>query len=199
MCPSLRPIPLAKLERVLPLPFIVEGHENTTPEEEWDSQTSDTGLVALTDDYVASMNLPQAQRFPWDATKGIYFLQGHHNLHCLKLVRKAIFEYRNDSKQTEHYLHVDHCLTVLREDILCNADDTPRYTGGHHKQPGSGQGQTRLCRDWTTLDEWAKERSACFKTPETWFDGKPNTDRYKSCPDGSQPWKAIQKGSAVQL
>ena len=74
---------LAKLERVLPLPFIVEGHENTTPEEEWDSQTSDTGLVALTDDYVASMNLPQAQRFPWDATKGIYFLQGHHNLHCL--------------------------------------------------------------------------------------------------------------------
>ena len=162
----------------------------------------------MADDYVASMHLPKAQRFPWDASKGIYFLHGHHNLHCLvrstvlhkrvkglkldqKLVRKAIFEYRNHSKQTEHYLHVDHCLTILREDILCNADDTPRYTGGHHKQPGSGQGQVRLCRDWTKLDEWAKQRSACFKTPESWYDGAPSADRYKSCPDGSAPWKTL--------
>lgn len=74
---------LAQLERVIPVPFIVEGHENTTPDEEWEAQSSDTGLVALTDDYVASKHLPDAQRFPWNAEMGIYFLHGHHNLHCL--------------------------------------------------------------------------------------------------------------------
>jgi hypothetical protein len=73
----------AHLERVLPLPFVTEGRENTIPDAEWDFQNSDTGLVALTDEYVAGMDLPRAQRFPWDESKGIYFLHGHHNLHCL--------------------------------------------------------------------------------------------------------------------
>lgn len=109
------------------------------------------------------------------------------------MVRGSILEYRNHSLQTQHYLHIDHCLTVLREDILCNADDTPRYTGGHHKQPGSGHGQVRLCRDWAQLDQWATEHSACFRTPEIYFDGTPLEERYKSCPDGSEPWKSSEE------
>ena len=27
--------------------------------------------------------LPVAQRFPWDQSKGVYLLNGHHNLHCI--------------------------------------------------------------------------------------------------------------------
>ena len=49
----------------------------------WHDIDIDSGVIALSDDYVASKNLPPAQRFPWDYTKGIYIVHGYHNLHCL--------------------------------------------------------------------------------------------------------------------
>ena len=107
------------------------------------------------------------------------------------MLRNSILEYRNKSLQTQHSLHIDHCLTALREDILCNADDTPRYTGGDHTQAGSGQDQVRLCRDWAKLDEWAKKWTACYREPEL-GDNIQLIDQFKSCPDGSEPWKALE-------
>ncbi|KAF2188435.1 hypothetical protein K469DRAFT_748719, partial [Zopfia rhizophila CBS 207.26] len=178
----------AHLKRDLPQPFAIEGHENTTPDEEWRLPDPDTGTVALTDKYAVSKGLRKAQRWPWDFNKGIYFIQGYHNLHCLYMVRNSILEYRNNTPQTEHLLHIDHCLTSLRDDILCNADDTPRFTGGHFKQAGSGTNQYRMCRDWSKLDMWANARSGCYKTPVDPFDGVSTLERYKFCPGGGKPW-----------
>lgn len=62
--------------------------ENTTAAEElWEKLSGDPGVVALPQDYVKSMQLPHAYRFPWDEDKGVYLLQGFHNLHCLVRVR----------------------------------------------------------------------------------------------------------------
>jgi hypothetical protein len=41
------------------------------------------GLVALSKEYVVSHGLPEAQKWPWDHAKGLYILNGFHNLHCL--------------------------------------------------------------------------------------------------------------------
>lgn len=49
----------------------------------WDEINIDAGTVALGDAYVETMGLPKAQRFPWDKSKGIYYINGFHNLHCL--------------------------------------------------------------------------------------------------------------------
>lgn len=49
----------------------------------WHDIDIDSGVIALSDDYVASKSLLPAQRFPWDRTKGIYIVHGYHNLHCL--------------------------------------------------------------------------------------------------------------------
>ena len=49
----------------------------------WHDIDIDSGVIALSDDYVASKSLLPAQRFPWDPTKGIYILHSYHNLHCL--------------------------------------------------------------------------------------------------------------------
>ncbi|KAF6221517.1 hypothetical protein HO133_002373 [Letharia lupina] len=49
----------------------------------WHDIDIDSGVITLSDDYVASKGLLPAQRFPWDATKGIYIVHGYHNLHCL--------------------------------------------------------------------------------------------------------------------
>lgn len=71
---------------------------------------------------------------------------------------------------------------------MCNADDTPRFTGGHFEHPASGTGQVRACRDWAKLDEWARKHSACYREPDDPYDGSSELERYKNCPDGSRPW-----------
>ena len=70
------------------------------------------------------------------------------------------------------------------EDIICFADDTPRYTSELH--PGqSGFGQERKCRDWDALEAWSLEHTSC------WRDIRPNDTeidtliRFKFCPEGS--------------
>lgn len=49
----------------------------------WDAISIDNGSIALDFAYVQKMGLPPAQPFPWDATKGIYILNGYHGIHCL--------------------------------------------------------------------------------------------------------------------
>ena len=67
--------------------------------------------------------------------------------------------------QSLHFKHVNHCLDGLRQEIVCNADDTPRYSG-LGQEMGTGSGQYRMCRDWGELEEWAKAHSACYEYRE---------------------------------
>jgi hypothetical protein len=55
----------------------------TLTEESWENLSYDLGSIAISDDEAASFGLPKAQRFPWDGTKGLYFLNGYHGIHCL--------------------------------------------------------------------------------------------------------------------
>ena len=59
--------------------------------------------------------------------------------------------------------HSYHCLDALRMEVLCNADDTPRYTGMNQENKASGTGQSRMCRDWSQLESWATTNSACWR------------------------------------
>ena len=49
----------------------------------WEDINIDAGNVALDKSYAEEMGLPKAQDFPWDRSKGIYYINGYHNLHCL--------------------------------------------------------------------------------------------------------------------
>ena len=49
----------------------------------WEAIDYDSGVVALSKFYASEKGLPESQSFPWDQSKGIYFLNGYHNLHCL--------------------------------------------------------------------------------------------------------------------
>ena len=56
---------------------------------------------------------------------------------------------------------------------------------------GTGNGQNRLCKDWRRLEDWADSHSACCEYEcgvETLEGGIP-LDRFKHCPDGSEPWR----------
>ncbi|CAF9915012.1 hypothetical protein IMSHALPRED_002309 [Imshaugia aleurites] len=149
----------------------------------WDAIEYYHGTVALDHDYAASMGLPRSQNFPWDDTKGIYFLNGFHDLHCVKRIRRTMLQLRDGIPLTSPVSHSLHCLNSLRQDILCAADDTPLYTSYDH--PGAvGFDQPRQCRSWEALEDWANERTACWRD----INSGQHIDtlyRYRYCPEGS--------------
>ena len=61
--------------------------------------------------------------------------------------------------------HDMHCFDALREHVMCQADDTLLWTSGHGT---AGVNQTRQCRDWDALRDWATKNTACYHdfTPE---------------------------------
>ncbi|KAE9376454.1 hypothetical protein N431DRAFT_400640 [Stipitochalara longipes BDJ] len=159
----------------------------------WNSpQMSDTiGVVALGPEYIKAKNLPRSMRFPWDESKHVYVLSFHHNIHCLRYLRQSVLESHTGREQSMNLEHLGHCLNVLREDTMCHADDTPRYTGRLHTQANlshyqAGIDQTRKCRDFDKLYEWSIEHTACYG------DVGPNAapeEYFKNCPDGRKPWE----------
>lgn len=93
-------------------------------------------------------------------------------------------EYRHGEEQSRKWGHIAHCLDALRRQVLCDADDTPRATE-RRPEAISGLGQYRQCRDWSQLEAWAKEHTACYKRPDRPIPGMKNIEKYKYCPDGS--------------
>ncbi|KAI9728969.1 MAG: hypothetical protein M1828_000054 [Chrysothrix sp. TS-e1954] len=161
----------------------------TETSDAWDALSYQSGNIALDDDYVAQMKLPTSQRFPWDHSKGLYFVNGHHQLHCLKLLRKSFLELAEQTPLTVPWEHNMHCFNAIRQEIMCTADDTPRST--NTDSPGRiGVGQYRQCRDWDKLESWAKERWSCWKP----INPREDIDtllRYRYCPPESPYYERI--------
>ena len=88
--------------------------------------------------------------------------------------------------------HVLHCLDALRQDVLCYADDTPRYTGlqaaGH-----SGTGQIRHCKDWNQMESWAQQHTACWRYLHGDEPGREVMEEFKFCPEGSPYIEQMRK------
>ncbi|KAI9666258.1 MAG: hypothetical protein M1821_004193 [Bathelium mastoideum] len=162
------------------------SENETRNSEAWDNIDLGPGTVALSDDYVAQMGLPKAQRFPWDKTKGIYVLNSYHNMHCLIKMRQIFIATRTGHQVKESFLmHALHCLDSLRQSLECHADDTPRYTG-FQPHAVSGLGQHMKCRSWDALAAWGRQHSACWQYIDDKAD--PNfdsLDRYRFCPPNS--------------
>jgi hypothetical protein len=76
-------------KELLPQAEYVDDVDLTATSHAWEALSGDPGVVALSDDFVAAKQLPTAMRYPWDSSKGVYLLQGFHNLHCL--VRSKYF------------------------------------------------------------------------------------------------------------
>ncbi|KAF3484391.1 uncharacterized protein GIQ15_03715 [Arthroderma uncinatum] len=143
----------------------------------WNSIDISEGFVALTHEESDALGLPRSQTFPWDVNKGI-------------------------KKPLVAYHHIEHCLDLLRQDIICHADDFMDFTGGHGDEFLTGDNQPRKCRDWNKLSDWVKERSACYKTVNITRAGEDHgvthqLDRYTHCPKGSpyepliEAWKDL--------
>lgn len=178
----------AELRRNVEEPYVRITHyssDNETLQDQlWHDIDIDPGVVALSDDWAAQHGLRTAQRFPWDQTKGVYLLHGYHNLHCLKIIHNSLSEYRRADGQSRSVGHINHCMDALRRQIMCDADDTPRATE-RRAEVYSGLLQHRKCRNWTELESFAKQHTACYKRPEFPEEGGIKLERFKHCPPES--------------
>ncbi|KAI4145023.1 MAG: hypothetical protein LQ340_006455 [Diploschistes diacapsis] len=83
------------------------------------------------------------------------------------------------------YGHLQHCLNDLREDTICNADDTPRYTRPEPNRITGADGQQRTCRDFAALEQWAHKHTACFTFAHGDDPAWNRTARLRFCPPDS--------------
>jgi hypothetical protein len=100
------------------------------------------------------------------------------------MLRISLRESQDGREQSTPFEHQLHCVDALRQEVICNADDTPRYTGFQpHKS--SGLGQFRQCRNWKDLEAWAAENTACWRYINNTDPDFDSLERYKFCPEGS--------------
>ena len=103
-------------------------------------------------------------------------------------------EFSQGVPQSRRWEHVIHCLDELRQEVICNADDTPRWSTADNS-PGTGMGQIRYCRSWEKLEEWAEQYNACYRyiNQTASFEDFPQIERYIWCPQGSPYAAEVEK------
>ncbi|KAM0817868.1 putative DUF3328 domain-containing protein [Seiridium cardinale] len=186
--PSLRPD--AHLPRDVSIKYNSHspfGMGSTTEEQRaiaWESMDSSAGEISLDKEWADAHNLPESAPFFWDEGRQIYLLNGHHSLHCMRKVRRAIVLYNYNRPQLDSYTHLVHCMDHLMQNIICEADDTPFYTSTTSNIT-TGLGQTRMCRSWERLTEWANENTACFAYINETQGVNAVIERFRYCPRGS--------------
>ena len=137
-------------------------------------------MVRLTEDEMLSMNKTSVALR--DGSGYIGYLESYHMLHCVK--RLYQFQYREHypklaDELTIHHLgkcelasavyaialltsELEHCMEVLREGIMCNADVTANTYIWNPEEPTKLKGQNmqpRKCVDWSSLEKWTDERA----------------------------------------
>ncbi|KAE9388841.1 hypothetical protein BT96DRAFT_890325 [Gymnopus androsaceus JB14] len=86
----------------------------------------------------------------------------YHSLHC-------VYSMQEDFDKPDHLHHPSHhfihCLMYFRQIFLCNADLTLEAGDFMHRNLTSDRmGQTRKCRDWSTVAKWVDDNT------KLWFE-----------------------------
>jgi len=146
----------------------------------WEDQSSASGVVALRHVQARHWHLPQSQSFDRDPEYGLYVVAGMHSMNCLQKLRRSVVQsYHGGEVHLEEYADLLQCADVLRQEIMCHADDTPMYLSTSQSRTIIGEGQTRMCRNWARLEEWYEANSECVDDLDQTADG---SGRKKECP-----------------
>ncbi|KAK7688215.1 hypothetical protein QCA50_008585 [Cerrena zonata] len=98
-----------------------------------------------------------------------YAISMYHQMHCLNSFRRMFNGPRNESRAEHDSLHVLHCLTYLRQMVLCASDITlepafsRRNVDGRLTQAAYGSGVTHQCRDWVQVRNYAEDNYQIWK------------------------------------
>ncbi|EMD34969.1 hypothetical protein CERSUDRAFT_107019 [Gelatoporia subvermispora B] len=102
-----------------------------------------------------------------------YAVSMYHQMHCLNSFRRMFTQARNESRAAHDAEHVLHCLTYLRQMVLCAADATlePAFEAhnvdGRTTQAAYGTGVTHECRDWVQVREFTEANYEMYRDEES--------------------------------
>ena len=96
------------------------------------------------------------------------------------------------------YSHVEHCLDSLLQDVYCHADDTPWFELPPKQfREGLDPFQTRQCKNWDQLIDWAQGYQSCYKdenvTDVNGVKVESEHEHYTYCPEGSEYIPEMEK------
>ncbi|KAK4164427.1 hypothetical protein QBC43DRAFT_344572 [Cladorrhinum sp. PSN259] len=99
---------------------------------------------------------------------GGYFgmLTVHHELHCVKHLHRFVYAKHyfgelTDDQLARRQLHMEHCLDLIRQSIMCHADVQPITMRWAQTVPvpGANYSVEHNCYNWDAVNNWAKGRS----------------------------------------
>ncbi|PMD57179.1 uncharacterized protein K444DRAFT_535285 [Hyaloscypha bicolor E] len=144
------------------------GTSNET-EEMWNWVTVDMGDQMVTPEELKLVNKPETSvkiKNPKTGKEGYRIgLEVFHQLHCLNLVRKSTYRDHYEGKgdfaeedEVKIRNHLDHCLEMLRMNIMCQVDigvitfhELPDKPG----DPWPDFSTLHVCRDFDAVRKWA--------------------------------------------
>ncbi|KAH8703976.1 hypothetical protein BGW36DRAFT_313409 [Talaromyces proteolyticus] len=163
----------------------------TLADQMWESLDVDSVLIAVTPEWAENKGLPDSKPFLWDKTKRVYYIKVFHQLHCLKAIRKTLHDFISTNSTLVPLNHVEHCLDILRQDLMCKADDTPMIA----THDGAGSNQTMQCKDLSKLRAWvqAPAQHSCYRHLDNYVNLSHPDERYAFCPEDSPYYPAMQE------
>ncbi|KAI9756384.1 MAG: hypothetical protein M4579_003888 [Chaenotheca gracillima] len=109
-------------------------------------------------------------RLPPESGGGYYAtLEVFHQMHCLNVLWQSTYlEYYKEKNETFGQsdrvvrTHLDHCVTILRQKLACDADiNVVTYNWVHNIQyPFPNANTLHKCRNFDTIMDWAKAHQA---------------------------------------
>ena len=88
--------------------------------------------------------------------------------------------------------HIFHCLNMLRQDIMCKADDTPMPSANEPHVIGNNQ--VMQCRDLNQLVALSRhpDHHSCFKLFSDYKPVAHELEQYAFCPEDS-PYRPVME------
>lgn len=149
----------------------------TEADQAWDAINTGHGVVAVDKSWAKQRGLLPSRDYKPDRSKSVYTVATYHPLHCLVCSALLHYELLHTANETvlkpymrkltkrfisgeitseEDHEHLFHCLSIIREELMCTADDTLLHSSfdEHYNRLPVGYGQVRQCTNWEAIRDW---------------------------------------------
>ncbi|KAF2216464.1 hypothetical protein CERZMDRAFT_33868, partial [Cercospora zeae-maydis SCOH1-5] len=136
---------------------IWQERPNESTDQAWADLYRNVGITTV--DKSTSRKLPDTTlEFPGLEDRFVVGIAMFHQLHCLDMVRRAMYP---ETRMEDMMEHVEHCLDQLRQVVMCNGDLSTVSWEWDAKNdiPLSKFATTRVCRDFDAIHRWASQTS----------------------------------------
>jgi len=114
--------------------------------------------------------------------RAFYAVSMYHQLHCLNGFRRLTVAAKNGTVNQHNVDHAVHCLSYLRQLLLCQADTAleparlATTVSGGKTQAVYGEGTTHQCRDWTQVRSFVENNYKLWKDKDHFETSESKTD-----------------------